>query len=49
MKLFDEKDEEESLGNTGIGLGATAHIPDQQDTWPGWEDSAVPPEKVGIT
>lgn len=29
------------------GLGATAFVPGQHDTWPGWEDSAVPPEKVG--
>ena len=29
------------------GLGATAFVPGERDTWPGWEDSAVPPEKVG--
>jgi hypothetical protein len=29
------------------GLGATAYVPGQADTWEGWEDSAVPPEKVG--
>jgi FAD/FMN-containing dehydrogenase len=29
------------------GLGATAFVPGEPDTWPGWEDSAVPPEKVG--
>ncbi len=29
------------------GLGATAFPPDGKDHWPGWEDSAVPPEKVG--
>lgn len=29
------------------GLGATARVPNQGDTWPGWEDSAVPPEKLG--
>jgi FAD/FMN-containing dehydrogenase len=29
------------------GLGATAFVPEEPDTWPGWEDSAVPPEKVG--
>jgi FAD/FMN-containing dehydrogenase/Fe-S oxidoreductase len=28
------------------GLGATAFPPDGQDHWPGWEDSAVPPDKV---
>src|SRR5690625_4258228 len=25
------------------GLGATARPPGMPDTWPGWEDSAVPP------
>ena len=29
------------------GLGATAFPPDGRDHWPGWEDSAVPPEVVG--
>ena len=29
------------------GLGATAFPPGQKDHWPGWEDSAVPPGKVG--
>ncbi|HEV2134434.1 MAG TPA: FAD-binding and (Fe-S)-binding domain-containing protein [Terracidiphilus sp.] len=28
------------------GLGATAFPPGDKDHWPGWEDSAVPPEKV---
>src|SRR5207249_3303509 len=29
------------------GLGATARVPNQPDTWEGWEDSAVPPDKLG--
>jgi FAD/FMN-containing dehydrogenase/Fe-S oxidoreductase len=29
------------------GLGATAFVPGERDSWPGWEDSAVPPDKVG--
>jgi len=28
-------------------LGATAFLPGEPDTWPGWEDSAVPTEKLG--
>lgn len=28
------------------GLGATAFPPGDRDHWPGWEDSAVPPDKV---
>ncbi|MBB4662385.1 FAD-binding and (Fe-S)-binding domain-containing protein [Conexibacter arvalis] len=29
------------------GLGSTAFPPDGRDHWPGWEDSAVPPERLG--
>ncbi len=29
------------------GLGSTAFPPDGQDHWPGWEDSAVPPSRIG--
>ncbi len=29
------------------GLGATAHVPNKALTWPGWEDSAVPPRRLG--
>ncbi len=29
------------------GLGASAHVPGRRDTWEGWEDSAVPPERLG--
>jgi FAD/FMN-containing dehydrogenase/Fe-S oxidoreductase len=29
------------------GLGGSARVPGQPDTYPGWEDSAVPPDKVG--
>ncbi len=28
------------------GLGATAFVPGEADTWPGWEDSAVAPERL---
>ena len=28
------------------GLGATARVPGKSDTWEGWEDSAVPPERL---
>ncbi|WP_166278858.1 FAD-binding and (Fe-S)-binding domain-containing protein [Motilibacter deserti] len=28
------------------GLGATAHVPGRPDTHPGWEDSAVAPERL---
>jgi FAD/FMN-containing dehydrogenase/Fe-S oxidoreductase len=29
------------------GLGAAAFPPDGDDHWPGWEDSAVPPSRLG--
>jgi FAD/FMN-containing dehydrogenase/Fe-S oxidoreductase len=29
------------------GLGATAFVPGKPDSWPGWEDSAVAPERLG--
>src|SRR5690606_26128827 len=29
------------------GLGATAFVPGRPDAWEGWEDAAVPPERVG--
>ncbi|MBP2328625.1 FAD/FMN-containing dehydrogenase/Fe-S oxidoreductase [Kibdelosporangium banguiense] len=29
------------------GLGATAHIPNHPDTFEGWEDSAVAPDRLG--
>ncbi len=48
IKLFDDKDEEDKVWEVReSGLGATAHIPGEKSTWPGWEDSAVPPDKVG--
>ncbi len=48
MKLFDDEDEEQHLWKVReSGLGATARIPGEKDAWEGWEDSAVPPERVG--
>ncbi len=48
MKLFtDKKDMEHLWSVRESGLGATAFVPGQPDTWPGWEDSAVAPEKLG--
>ncbi len=48
MHLFTEDDQQKRIWEVReSALGATAHIPDQPVTWPGWEDSAVPPERVG--
>jgi FAD/FMN-containing dehydrogenase/Fe-S oxidoreductase len=48
MSLFDDPDQEQALWQVREGgLGATAFPPDSGDHWPGWEDSAVPPERCG--
>jgi FAD/FMN-containing dehydrogenase/Fe-S oxidoreductase len=48
MKLFTDKEEMEHLWEVReSGLGATAFVPGEPDTWEGWEDSAVAPEKLG--
>ena len=48
MKLFTDKKEMQHLWEIReSGLGATAFVPGEPDTWPGWEDSAVAPEKLG--
>jgi FAD/FMN-containing dehydrogenase/Fe-S oxidoreductase len=48
MKLYDDPVEEEMIWKVREGsLGSTAWIPGHPDTWEGWEDSAVPPEKIG--
>ena len=47
-KLFDDKKQEETVWQVReSGLGATAFLPGEKPTWEGWEDSAVPPEKLG--
>lgn len=48
IKILTSEEEQQKLWTVReSGLGATAFVPGQQDTWEGWEDSAVPPEKVG--
>ena len=48
MKLFDDPAEERMIWKVReAGLGATAHVPNKTITWEGWEDAAVPPDKVG--
>lgn len=47
-KLFDDPAEEQHIWEVReAGLAATADIPGVPAQWPGWEDSAVPPDKVG--
>jgi FAD/FMN-containing dehydrogenase len=48
MKLFNDPQEERTIWLVRrSGLGATARVPGKSDTWEGWEDSAVPPDKLG--
>src|ERR1051325_5311896 len=48
MKLYDEPPMESKLWEVReSGLGATARVPGDPDTWEGWEDAAVPPERLG--
>jgi FAD/FMN-containing dehydrogenase/Fe-S oxidoreductase len=45
--LDDPRHESELWQVREAGLGATAHLPGRPDTFEGWEDSAVPPERLG--
>ena len=48
MKLYDDPDSERHIWQVReAGLGATAFVPGKEDTHEGWEDSAVPPERIG--
>jgi FAD/FMN-containing dehydrogenase/Fe-S oxidoreductase len=48
VKLYDDPPSEKHVWLVReAGLGATAFIPGKPDTYEGWEDSAVPPERVG--
>ena len=48
MKLFDDPSEQAQVWSVReAALGTTAIVPGRKPAWPGWEDSAVPPEKLG--
>ncbi len=48
VKLLEDPAVEERLSEVReAGLGATAHPIGKHETWEGWEDSAVPPERLG--
>jgi FAD/FMN-containing dehydrogenase/Fe-S oxidoreductase len=48
VKFYDDPAHEPELADVReVALGATAKVPGQPDTWEGWEDSAVPPERLG--
>src|SRR5262249_26689661 len=46
--VFEDREEQRKVWEVREGgLGATAFVPGERDTWPGWEDSAVPPARMG--
>ena len=48
MKLFDDPKQEKLVWHLREeGLGATAKVPNMPENHEGWEDSSVPPEKLG--
>ncbi|WP_214416007.1 FAD-binding and (Fe-S)-binding domain-containing protein [Sphaerisporangium fuscum] len=48
VAFFDRQKVEKELWELReSGLGATARVPGMPPTWEGWEDSAVPPERLG--
>jgi len=47
-KLFRSREEAEPIWQVReSGLGAAAFVPGEPDHWTGWEDAAVPPERIG--
>ncbi len=47
-RLYDDPADEQKLWRVReSGLGVTAMVPGKPTTGPGWEDSAVPPERLG--
>ncbi|OJW84680.1 MAG: FAD-binding oxidoreductase [Bacteroidetes bacterium 46-16] len=48
MSLFDDPEQEQMMWEVReSGLGATAFVPGEPVSFPGWEDSAVAPQNVG--
>ena len=48
MRLIDDPEHEAVVWEIrDAGLGASARVPNQPDTWEGWEDSAVSPDDIG--
>ncbi|MFI2651431.1 FAD-binding and (Fe-S)-binding domain-containing protein [Micromonospora fulviviridis] len=46
-RFTDPVDEQRMWEVRDAALGATAHVPDYQNSGPGWEDAAVAPDKLG--
>jgi FAD/FMN-containing dehydrogenase/Fe-S oxidoreductase len=48
MKLYTDLADTQHIWQVReAGLGSTAFVPGEADTWEGWEDSAVAPDKLG--
>jgi FAD/FMN-containing dehydrogenase/Fe-S oxidoreductase len=48
VSFYDDPAREDELWAVREGgLGATAHVPHERDTFEGWEDSAVHPDRLG--
>src|SRR6266536_525805 len=48
VRFYDDPEHEKELADVReVALGATARVPDMPDTWEGWEDSAVLPDRLG--
>jgi FAD/FMN-containing dehydrogenase/Fe-S oxidoreductase len=48
IKLYEEKQQQKQIWEVReAALGGSSFVPSQKPAWPGWEDSAVPPDKMG--
>ncbi|HWD24225.1 MAG TPA: FAD-binding oxidoreductase, partial [Acidimicrobiales bacterium] len=48
VAFLEQPEQEDELWRVREGgLGATAHVPGHAETWEGWEDSAVAPDRLG--
>ncbi len=48
MKLYDDHPHQHQIWEVReAALGGSSFVPGKNPAWPGWEDSAVPPDKVG--
>ncbi|HXD28250.1 MAG TPA: FAD-binding oxidoreductase [Arthrobacter sp.] len=48
ISMYDDEAQQEQLWQIReAALGTAAHVPGLPTMWPGWEDSAVPPDRLG--
>jgi FAD/FMN-containing dehydrogenase/Fe-S oxidoreductase len=48
MRLFEDEQETQMVWKAReSGLAATSRVPGEPEAWEGWEDAAVPPQKLG--